>query len=120
MRNRKIIAAFTLTLLPLGLGGCNACYSSKPSNPDQIREKTADATAQLKDDAKAVFDGVRQGMTRPTAEHPLDVNHASKTQLMTLPGIDGVEVVRQLRGLAHRGQRYGGQLAKITDKAELS
>ena len=98
MRNRKIIAAFTLTLLPLGLGGCNACYSSKPSNPDQIREKTADATAQLKDDAKAVFDGVRQGMTRPTAEHPLDVNHASKTQLMTLPGIDDAAADRIIAG----------------------
>ena len=93
-----MIAALAVALLPLGLGGCNACYNSKPSNPDQIREKTADATAQIKEDTKAVFDGIRQGMTRPTAEHPLDLNHATKTQLMSLPGIDDASADRIIAG----------------------
>ena len=98
MRNWTIVAALSLSLLPLGLGGCNACYSSRPSNPDQIREKTADATAQIKEDAKAVFDGMRQGISRPTPEHPLDLNHASKTQLMSLPGIDDASADRIIAG----------------------
>jgi DNA uptake protein ComE-like DNA-binding protein len=67
---------------------CNACYNSQSSSPEQIRQKTAETTATLKDDAKAVTQGIRDGLTRPTPDKPVDLNHASKAQLTGLPGID--------------------------------
>ncbi len=56
----------------------------QPSNSDQLREQTAQTTAALKTDAKAIAQGVREGWSR---DHPLDLNSASKDQLVTLPGI---------------------------------
>ncbi len=41
----------------------------------------------MKDNAKAVAQGIREGLSRPTSD-PLDLNSASKSQLMSLPGID--------------------------------
>ena len=58
--------------------------SSRQQNPDQIREKTAQATAALKSNAKAVAEGVREGLGR---DKPLDLNQATKEQLRNLPGI---------------------------------
>jgi DNA uptake protein ComE-like DNA-binding protein len=52
---------------------------------DQLRERTADATAALKRDAKAVAQGIHEGWTR---ENPLNVNSATREQLQQLPGID--------------------------------
>ena len=98
MRKQSMVLALAVSLLPLGVAACNACYSGKPSSPDQIREKTAEATAQLKDNAKAVVEGMREGMSRPTPEHPLDLNRASKTQLMSLPGIDDAAADRIVAG----------------------
>jgi DNA uptake protein ComE-like DNA-binding protein len=65
------------------VAGCN---SNSPS-PDQVRQKTAEATSELKDNAKAVVQGVREGLERPSSDHPIDLNSASKTQLLSLPGI---------------------------------
>ena len=77
-------------LLTIALGGAQViltgCSSPSPS-PDQVREKTAEATSELKENAKAVAQGVREGLARPSADHPLDLNSASKTQLLSLPGI---------------------------------
>jgi DNA uptake protein ComE-like DNA-binding protein len=98
MRKRTITLAFVVSTLPLGFAACNACYNNQSSSPDQIRQKTADATATLKDDAKAVTQGVRDGLTRPSADKPLDLNHASKSQLTALPGIDDAAADRILAG----------------------
>lgn len=68
------------------LDGCSACYS-KPSNPEQVREATANATAEIKSDAKAVAQGVRDGLSRPATDKPLDLNSASKSELRSLPGM---------------------------------
>lgn len=76
----------TIILAAMLLAGCTAC-NSKPSSPDQVREKTAEATAELKDNAKAVAQGVREGLTRPSPDKPLDLNTASKSELTSLPGI---------------------------------
>jgi competence protein ComEA len=73
----KIIVALALVLLLAG------CTSQKPS-PDELREKTAQATSDIKQDAKALAQGVREGWNR---DQPLDVNKASKDQLLSLPGI---------------------------------
>ena len=75
----KIIAPFAV-LLPLLVVGC----TSQKSSPDEVRERTAQATSEIKRDAKAVAEGVREGWTR---DQPLDVNKASKDQLLSLPGM---------------------------------
>ncbi|HZP23137.1 MAG TPA: helix-hairpin-helix domain-containing protein [Terriglobales bacterium] len=98
MRKRWILPAVFASALTLGLAACNACYSSQSSSPEQIRQKTAETTAQLKDDAKAVTEGVRDGLTRPSSDKPLDLNHASKSQLMSLPGMDDATADRIIAG----------------------
>jgi len=60
-------------------------------NPEQLKERTAQTTAALKSDAKAVASGIREGWSR---DKPLDINHATKEQLSSLPGITEVEAGR--------------------------
>ena len=64
----------------LFLAGCTGCFSN---NPEELKERTAQATSQIKQDARAVAQGVHEGWTR---DHPLDLNHATKEQLLSLPG----------------------------------
>src|SRR4051812_15162818 len=98
MRNRAIIVALLAGTLPMAFTACNACFDRQSSSPEQIRQKTAEATATLKDDAKAVTQGIRDGITRPSADKPLDLNHASKSQLTGLPGIDDAAADRIIAG----------------------
>jgi len=77
--------------------GCNAC-ATKPSSPEQVRQQTAAATAELKDNAKAVAEGIRDGLARPSPDKPLDLNTASKSQLMSLPGMDDASADRIIAG----------------------
>lgn len=72
-------------LVVAALDGCTT--PSKPT-PDQVREKTAQATADLKSNAKAIAQGIREGLTA------LDLNSASKGQLMALPGVDAATADR--------------------------
>jgi hypothetical protein len=97
MRVRTILLALAVSAVPLLYTGCTACYT-KPQNPEQVREKTAEATAQLKDNAKAVAEGVRDGLTRPSADKPLDLNSASKPKLLSLPGVDDAAADRIIAG----------------------
>jgi DNA uptake protein ComE-like DNA-binding protein len=94
MRVRTICLAFAISAVPLFYTGC----TTKPQSPEQVREKTAQATAELKDNAKAVAEGVRDGLTRPSPEKPLDLNSASKSQLMGLPGVDDATADRIVAG----------------------
>ena len=98
MLKGAILGMLAAGALSLGLAGCNACYSNQPSNPDQIRQKTAEATSQMKEDAKAVAQGIRDGLTRPSPDKPLDLNRASKSQLMSLPGMDDASAERIIGG----------------------
>ncbi len=59
-----------------------ACWSNQ--SPDQLREKTAEETAKLKRDSKAVAQGVKEGLSNKRA---VDLNKASKDDLTSLPGI---------------------------------
>ena len=54
-------------------------------SPDQIREKTAEATSTLKRDTKAVAEGVKEGLS--SKKSVVDLNKASKDDLSSLPGI---------------------------------
>jgi DNA uptake protein ComE-like DNA-binding protein len=98
MHVRTVLLSLILGAASLFFAGCNACTTSKPSSPEQIRQQTAAATATLKDDAKAVAQGVRDGLTRPSPDKPLDVNRASKAQLMSLPGMDDASADRIIAG----------------------
>ncbi|MGB6678905.1 MAG: helix-hairpin-helix domain-containing protein [Terriglobales bacterium] len=86
----KIIASFAVAALLLVTG----CTSQKP-NPDEVREKTAQATSDIKQDAKALAQGVKEGWNR---DQPLDVNTASKDQLLSLPGMSSEGADRIIAG----------------------
>ena len=73
-----------LMLLAAGLVLSLAACSQHQQSTQELKEKTAEATATLKSDAKAVADGVREGWSR---DKPLDLNHATKAQLLDLPGM---------------------------------
>jgi DNA uptake protein ComE-like DNA-binding protein len=69
------------------LGMC-ACTTSKPNSPEALRERAADATADIKQDAKAVAQGVKEGWNRDnSSSKPVDLNSASREQLEALPGV---------------------------------
>ena len=68
-----------LVLLPLV-----ACTPERRS-PDAIREDTAKATSEATRDAKAVAQGVVDGLKE---KGPMNINKASADDLKTLPGID--------------------------------
>ena len=84
-----------LLLLSLIVGFCQCllgCYAcGVRQNPEQLKERTAQTTAALKSDAKAVASGIREGWSR---DKPLDINHATREQLGSLPGITEAEAAR--------------------------
>jgi hypothetical protein len=64
---------------------CGLASGTPNQNPQELQEKTARATAELKTNAKAVAEGVREGWSR---DKPLDVNTATREQLVSLPLTD--------------------------------
>jgi DNA uptake protein ComE-like DNA-binding protein len=72
-----------LVLLTSILGTCAACAPNQ--SPDQLREKTAEATSTLKRDTKAVAEGVKEGLS--SKKSLVDLNKGSKDDLSSLPGI---------------------------------
>jgi competence protein ComEA len=97
MHARTTLLALVLSALPIVFTGCNAC-ATKPQSPEQVRQQTAAATAELKDNAKAVAEGIRDGLTRPSPDKPVDLNSASKAQLMSLPGMTDAAADRVIAG----------------------
>jgi len=71
-----------LPILIVVLVGC----ARKESSQD-LKEQTAQATAEMKQNAKAVVSGIREGWNRDK----LNLNSASKDQLASLPGISSRE-----------------------------
>jgi hypothetical protein len=67
-----------------------ACTNNK-DNPDEIRERTAQATETVRRDTKAVVEGVKEGMSRDKA---VNINKASREDLLALPGITEHEADR--------------------------
>jgi len=65
--------------LCLGLGA--ACTNQ---SPDQIRQKTAEETAAVKRDTKAIAQGIKDGLSN---KRSVDLNKGSKDDLSSLPGI---------------------------------
>jgi DNA uptake protein ComE-like DNA-binding protein len=92
MRVSTIALALALAL------GFTACNNNQSPTPEQVRQKTADATATLKNDAQALGQGVRDGLSRPSSDKPVDLNHASKASLLALPGMDDATADRIIAG----------------------
>jgi competence protein ComEA len=89
MRLLNYLPLLMIALL-IGLVAC----SSKQSSED-IKEKTAQATAEIKQGAKAVAEGVREGWSR---DKPLNLNTATKEDLLKLPGITPAQADRIIAG----------------------
>ncbi len=73
-------------LLLAALAGC-----TQQQNTQDLKEKTAQATAEVKRDARAVAAGIREGWSR---DKPLDLNTATREQLLSLPGVTEAEADR--------------------------
>jgi radical SAM superfamily enzyme with C-terminal helix-hairpin-helix motif len=82
---------FLAILLLVALAGC-----ASKRNPQDIKEKTARATEEVKRDARAVAAGIREGWSR---DKPLDLNAATKEQFLSLPGLTSAQADRII---AHR------------------
>lgn len=78
-----------ISLLLLALAGC----TTQQQNPQQLKEKTAQATEEVKRDARAVAAGIREGWSR---DKPLDLNAATKDQLLSLPGVTSAQADRMI------------------------
>lgn len=76
MNFQTLLGAILLSCLALG-----ACTNQ---SPDQIRQKTAEGTAAVKRDTKAVAEGVKEGLSNKKS---VDLNKAPKDDLASLPGI---------------------------------
>jgi DNA uptake protein ComE-like DNA-binding protein len=84
----RYVSAF---LLLAGLVGC----TKQQQSPQELKEKTAEATAAVKSDAKAVAEGIREGWNRNKA---LDLNTATREQLLSLPGVTAAQADRVVAG----------------------
>jgi DNA uptake protein ComE-like DNA-binding protein len=70
-------------------------------NPDEIRQRTADATANMRRDAKAVAEGVKEGLNRDK-DKTVDLNNASKEQLLSLSGVSDRQADRIIAARPYR------------------
>ena len=101
MNLRKYSNAFLVLLLAV-LAGC----TQQQQNPQELKKQAADATAEarekaqaatveVKSDAKALAEGIKEGWNRTS---PLDLNAASREQLVSLPGVTDREADRVIAG----------------------
>jgi competence protein ComEA len=84
MRNSLVSSAVLVGSLGLFFGVTSACNPNE--SPDQIRQKTAQDTATLRRDTKAVAEGIKEGLN--TDKKAIDLNKASRDELAGLPGLD--------------------------------
>jgi competence protein ComEA len=112
MQVRTTLLALTVAL-PICFAG-SACTNNQSQSPDQIRQQTAAATAQLKDGTRAVAQGIKDGLNRPSADKPVDLNTASKAQLVSLPGMDDASADRVIAGRPYSSEH------ELLDKHILS
>jgi DNA uptake protein ComE-like DNA-binding protein len=84
--NRHSLSLISLTLVFAGITAC-----SNKDNPDEIRQRTAQATETMRRDTKAVVEGVKQGMAHGNT---VNINKASRGDLLSLPGMTEREADR--------------------------
>lgn len=81
-------SVLSLAVLMCGLGLGAACTNQ---SPDQIRQKTAEETAAVRRDTKALAEGVKDGLS---SKKSVDLNKASKDDLTSLPGVTSQDADR--------------------------
>jgi len=83
----RILRQFTLAAVLL----LSACTAKEQKSPEQLRQDTAEATAKLKTNAKAVVEGIREGLK---GNGLVDLNKASRDELRGLPGMTDATTTR--------------------------
>lgn len=92
----------------LGIVVLAGCQQNQQPSPDKIRQDTAKATHEAVQDAKAVGQGVMDGLKK-AGSGSVDINSASADDLKKLPGIDDA---RAKRIIAHRPYDHADDLVK--------
>jgi DNA uptake protein ComE-like DNA-binding protein len=105
LRYRHVFMFFLLAIL----AGC-----TQQQNSQDLKEQTAQATADVKRDANAIAAGISEGWSR---DKQLDLNTATRDQLLSLPGVTAAEADRMIAG---RPYSEAGDLVtrRIMPKAE--
>jgi DNA uptake protein ComE-like DNA-binding protein len=85
--NLRFPSLIALTMLVASVTAC----TNTGDNPDQIRQRTAEATETMRRDAKAVAEGMKEGMS---AGKTVNINKASREDLVSLPGFTEREADR--------------------------
>ncbi len=85
------LAALICTAALIVLTGC----APQDRSPDAIRQDTARATQEARQDAKAVAQGLVEGLRQ---KGPVNINKASADDLKSLPGIDDASARRIVDG----------------------
>lgn len=88
MLSRRILGGVKILVALLLITSTFVACTQQKQSPDELREKTAQATAQLKKDTKAIAEGIKEGWNR---DNPLNINAASKEDLSRLPGISDAQ-----------------------------
>ena len=70
--------------LGIAIVTCLLAAGCAKQTPDELRRETAHATSEVKQDTKAVAEGVRDGLRN---DKPVDINAASRSELASLPGV---------------------------------
>lgn len=101
--------------MPLALLAVTGCTPHDRS-PDEIREQTARATSTAVRDAKAVTQGVVEGVKQ---QKTVNINRGSADDLKSLPGIDDDAAQRIIEGRPYKDSE---ELAKrhIVSRAEYN
>ena len=74
------LSLFFMCLLTSGLSLVGCSTDDHKPNADELREKTAETTAELKRNAKSVAAGVKEGWSRDKPR--VDLNSATREQLV--------------------------------------
>jgi competence protein ComEA len=115
--NFALLAAVAACLLAV------AC-TQKQQDPEELKRETSHATAEMKQDVKAVAEGIHDGLT---SDKMVDLNQASKLQIASLPGITDAAADRIIAGRPYSstdelvGRRIisGEEYGRIKDRLEV-
>lgn len=102
---------FPFAVLCVSLAGLVTACSNSPQNQARVRKDTARTTSTIKNDLQAVGQGIRDGLhdKTPAASDRVDINTAGRSDLESLPGINGTLADSII---AHRPYRDSADLTR--------